>query len=167
VLRQAVDTSCRINVSIRSVYRPITGLSNPEAGKALAFWESRPSDGIIVGRDLPSRAIAGLLNRIIVHEPINDNSDLKVRVAGVAIRRRFGSDITGMTLSQLFPTPDFPERLASVLAAINLDAPQYADCVLSNGSMELLHTELVILPVFAPGHVTKWAATFCFYFDRV
>jgi hypothetical protein len=156
---------CMADSGVVSVYRPITELTHPMAQKAMAFWGGRPADGLVIGRDIPSRAIAELLKRIIVHEPIDDGRDLKVRLAGGAIRRRFGREITGETLSQLFPTPDLPTRLRSVMTAINEGIPQFADCVLRGGSMELIHTELVILPVFAPNQTSKWAMTVCCFFE--
>lgn len=159
------STASHEGAGIHTEYRPVAAPTHPQAGKALAFWDARPADGIIIGRDVPSRAIASVLSRIIVHEPINGGSDLKVRVAGTAIRRRFGRDITGSTLSELFPTPAFPSRLESVLTAIETNAPQFADCQLSNGSLGILHSELVILPILAPDRVSKWAITFVFFFD--
>ena len=148
-----------------SVYRPIAELTHPTAEKAMAFWNRRPADGLVIGRDIPSRAIADLLKRIIVHEPIDSGRDLKVRLAGGAIRQRFGREITGAMLSQLFPTPELPIRLQSVMTAINEGVPQFADCVLSGGSTEMIHTELVILPVFAPNQTSKWAMTVCCFFE--
>jgi hypothetical protein len=153
------------SAGIQTEYRPIAAPVHPEAAKALAFWDARPADGIVIGRDVPSRAIASMLSHIIVHEPINGGSDLKVRVAGTAIRKRFGRDITGETLSRLFPTPAFPHRLKSVLTAIETGAPQFADCQLSTGSLEILHSELVILPVFAPDRVRKWTLSIVFFFN--
>jgi hypothetical protein len=153
------------NAGIHTEYRPIAAPAHPEAIKALAFWDARPADGIVIGRDVPSRAIASMLSHIIVHEPINGGSDLKVRVAGTAVRRRFGRDITGETMSKLFPTATFPSRLKSVLTAMETGAPQFADCHLSSGSLEILHSELVILPVLAPDRVSKWGLTFVFFFN--
>jgi hypothetical protein len=150
---------------IHSEYQPIAAPTHPQAGSALAFWDARPADGIIIGRDVPSRAIASMLSTIIVHEPINGGSNLKVRVAGTAIRRRFGRDVTGSTLSELFPTPAFPSRLKSVLTAIETNAPQFADCQFNNGSLGILHSELVILPIFAPDRVSKWGLSFVFFFN--
>lgn len=156
---------CVAGAGIHSAYRPITELTHPLADKVMAFWQSRPVDGIVIGRDVPSRAIASLLSRIIVHEPIDGDRDLKVRVAGGGIVRRFGIDITGKTMSELFPTADFKDRRESVLKAIREGTPQYADCVLSTGSIEMLHTELVILPVYAPNHTDVWGLTVCCFFN--
>lgn len=153
------------SAGIQTEYRSIAAPAHPEAVKALAFWDARPADGIVIGRDVPSRAIASLLSHIIIHEPINDGSDLKVRVAGTAAQRRFGRDITGKTMSELFPTSSFRDRLKSVLTAMETGAPQFADCQLSSGTLDILHSELVILPVLAPDRVTKWALTIVFFFN--
>ena len=150
---------------IQTEYRSIATPVHPQAEKVLAFWDARPADGIIIGRDVPSRAIASLLSHVIIHEPIDGGSDLKVRVAGTAVRRRFGRDITGETMSKLFSTPTFAARLQSVLTAIETGAPQFADCHLSNGSFEILHSELEILPVIARDRISKWAMTVVLFFD--
>ena len=159
------EDASKENSGIDSEYRSITTPVHPQAAKVLAFWDARPADGIIIGRDVPSRAIASLLSHVIVHEPINGGSDLKVRVAGTAVRRRFGRDITGENMSKLFPALTFPDRLKSVLTAIETGAPQFADCHLSNGSFEILHSELEILPVFARDRISKWAMTVVLFFD--
>jgi len=155
---------CMADAGLVSAYRPITELKHPLARKAMAFWDSRPADGLELGRDVPSRAIADLLKRIIVHEPIEGGRDLKVRLAGSAIRQRFGREITGANLSQLYPTPDLADRLRSVMTAIEEGRPQCADCALTGGFTEVVHTELVIMPVFAPNRVAAWAMTFCCFF---
>jgi hypothetical protein len=68
-------------------------------------------------------------------------------------------------MSKLFPALTFPDRLKSVLTAIETGAPQFADCHLSNGSFEILHSELEILPVFARDRISKWAMTVVLFFD--
>ncbi len=156
---------CAASPGVRSAYKPIMELTHPLKDKVLAFWHDRPVDGIVIGRDVPSRVIASLLSRVIVHEPIDGDRDLKVGVAGGGIVRLFGTDIPGKTMSELFPTPDFAERRESVLKAIREGTPQYADCVLSAGNIEMLHTELVILPVYAPNHVDVWGMTVCCFFN--
>ncbi|MDE2283721.1 MAG: hypothetical protein KGK33_03795, partial [Hyphomicrobiales bacterium] len=57
------------------------------------------------------------------------------------------------------------ERLRSVLTAIEQDAPQFADCIVGKHPMNLLHTELLIMPVTPADRTGKWAITFCVYFD--
>jgi hypothetical protein len=155
---------CAAHVGLVSVYRTIQKLTHPLALKAMEFWDKRPADGLEIGRDIPYRAIADLLKRIIVHEPVVEGRDLNVRLAGGAVRQRLGREIAGANLSELFPTPDFPDRRGSVMTAIHEGKPQWADCVLTGGTVDMLHTELVIMPVFAPNRVANWAMTFfCFF----
>ena len=167
MLKESTDwtDAMAANAGVHSEYRPIETPTHPQAVKALEFWNARPTDGIIIGRDVPSRAIANLLSYVIIHEPINGGSDLKVRLAGASIRKRFGRDVTGETMSHMFQTPDFPDRRKSVLTAIETGAPQFAFCLVTNGSLVILHTELVIMPVLAHDHVTKWGLTVASFFN--
>jgi hypothetical protein len=148
--------------TVQSGFRPKAAPVHPLAALALAFWQARPADGIVIGRDVPSRAIASQLNRIVVHEPVEDGRDFKVRLTGNVVRERFGRDMTGKTVAELFPDP--AARIALLMTAIATGAPCFADCVLSNGRMEVIHSEHIILPVFAPNHADKWAMTVCCFF---
>ncbi len=148
-----------------SVYRTVSELKHPLSDMVLSFWAKRPEDGILLGRDIPSRPTARFLSRIIVHQPVENGADLKVRVAGDGIRHRFGMNITGMTMSAMFPTPDFAARRESVMKAIRDDKPQFADCLLAVGELEMLHTELVILPVVTANRLDRWAMTVCSFFN--
>ena len=106
-----------------------------------------------------------LAGRPLLHEPIDDAKDLKVRLAGTAVRRSFGRDITGCKMSELFPTTSFPHRLKSVLNAIEIGEPQFANCLISNGGVDMLHSELAIFPVLSADRAGKWAMTVVFFFN--
>jgi len=149
---------------VHSTYRQIGTPKHPAAAQAMAFWKARPADGIVIGRDVPSRAIASQLNRIMVLEPLEAGRDLRVRVAGDAVRERFKGEIAGRTFSDLFRRHDAAERIALVMTAIAEEAPRFADCVIAGGSLEISHTEHVILPVFAPGRAARWAMIVCCFF---
>jgi hypothetical protein len=150
------------SVGFHCGYRPKALPSHPLAAQALAFWQARPADGLVIGRDVPSRAIAAQLNRIIVQEPIEGGSDLKVRLTGNVVRERFGLEMTGKSVSQLFS--DSAVRIALTMTAITTGEPCFADSILGNGSLEVLHSEHIILPVFAPNRTDKWAMTICCFF---
>jgi hypothetical protein len=149
---------------VRSDYRQIGAPKHPAAAQAIAFWNARPADGIVIGRDVPSRAIASQLNRIMVLEPLEGGSDLKVRVAGDAVQERFKSEIAGRTFADLFRRHHAAERIALVMTAVTAEALRFADCVIAGGSLEISHTEHVILPVFAPGRAARWAMIVCCFF---
>lgn len=148
----------------RSEFLRVDALEHWLAPEALSFWERRPADGLKVGRDVPSRAIAHLLNRVILYEPVDDGHDLKVRLAGTVTRRRFECDITGKKMSALFEPDKFPIRFGVVMEAIKDNAPKMVRITHGLKDFELLRFELLILPVIAPNGRDRWALTFCFYF---
>lgn len=147
-----------------SNYRRVDALEHWLAPEAMRFWDHRPADGIVVGRDVPSRDIARLLNRVIVYEPIDEHHDLKVRLAGTAVRHRFGRDITGRKMSKLFNPAEFPIRFQTVMEVIERNEPRMARIVHGSADVEILRIELLILPIIAPNGSDRWALTFCFYF---
>ena len=152
------------NAEEQSEYLCVDALEHWLAPEALHFWERRPADGIVMGRDVPSRAIARLLNRVIVYEPIDDHRDLKVRLAGAAVRRRFDRDITGLKMSELFGPAEFPIRFRTTMAAIEQNEPRMVHIVHGTRDIETLRLELLILPALAPHGGDRWALVFCFYF---
>ena len=161
---QSFDTTNADIGVLRDEHRVLPAASHPKAQQLLAFWKARPADGIVIGRDVPSRAIAGLLNNIAIFEPVNGGSDLKVRLAGTSVRRRFGGEVTGKLMSELFPPDDFQEHLKSSIASMESDTVTIMDSRLTYGVVERMHLEVVILPVLAPDRVSKWVLAGLFYF---
>ena len=139
--------------------------THPKAKKLLAFWNEHAADGIVVGRDVPSRAIADILSNISIDEPIDGGSDYRVRLAGSSMSARFGRDITGMRMSEMFPPDEFQRHLATRRATIETGKPIIFSARLSEGVVERLHLEAVHLPVLAPDRVTKWVLVGVFYFN--
>lgn len=152
------------SAEVQSEYRCVDSLDHWLAPEALHFWEHRPADGIVIGRDVPSRAIARLLNRIIVYEPVDARQDLKVRLAGTAVRRRFERDITGLKMSEMFAPAEFPVRFRTAMDVIEQNTPRMVRVIHGTMDLEVLRLELLILPIIAPNGSDRWALTFCFYF---
>ncbi len=75
------------------------------AQKLLVFWNTRPSDGIMLGRDVPSRAIAPLLGDVTIWQTVGGGEDYIVHHMGEAVRARFGGYVVGERMSALLP-PD-------------------------------------------------------------
>ena len=152
------------NADLRDEYTTLSEPAHPEAKKLLAFWNGRPADGLVIGRDVPSRGVASLLSNISIYEPIDEGRDFRVRVAGASIRRRFGRDITGKLFSELYPPEDFQHHLESTRQILESSQPKIIDSRLCSGNVEKLHLEVVILPVFAPNRIDKWVLAGLFYF---
>jgi hypothetical protein len=131
------------------------------------YWsEKQQTGGLIVGRDLPSRALGPTLRHLALYEPIAGGSDFYVRLAGSALLRRFGRDITGSTLSELFDKPVF-ERHRERLANMILDRRPFSlDMKLKKSGRHSLHFEVLGLPVLHESG-TRWALSGIFYHDWV
>jgi hypothetical protein len=148
----------------QSEYRVVSQLSHSMAEEAMRFWDGRPQDGIVIGRDIPSRAIAKLLSRTIIYQPIEGGRDLKVHLAGTSIRRRFGRDITGAKMSELFVPEEFPVRYKTMMETVESNEPRMATIVHRAGPVEILRLELLMLPARSPDGSEIWPLVFCFYF---
>jgi hypothetical protein len=152
------------NENTVSEYRVIDALTHPDATTALRFWARRPQDGIRIGRDVPSRAIARLLSHMAIYAPLPDGSDAVVHLAGSGLRMRFGRDITGLKLSQIFVPEDFEVRRAALNDVIGRGEPRLAEIIHRTGDIEVLRLELLTLPVIAPNGKDRWALNIAFYF---
>lgn len=130
----------------------------------LAFWKLRAPDGIVMGRDVPSRAIAPLLSHMVVWEPVADGADMKVRLAGAALQRRFSGDLKGHRMSELFAPADFRDHLREMHCVIESGEPRILDSRVSCGTIEQLHLEIVELPVVSPDRAQCWVLSGTFYF---
>ena len=145
-------------------YSVIATPRHPNSEKLVAFWSARGADGIVMGRDVPSRAIAHLLSYIIVWEPLDDRSDMRVRLAGAALQRRFSGDLKGRAMSELFPPADFRDHLRDAFNVIETGIPLILDSHVICGSIERLHLETVWLPIVSPDRAHWWLLTGSFYF---
>lgn len=118
----------------------------------LQFWEGRPADGLVYLRDVPSRAIASLLKNIIIWETIDDWSDARVRLMGSGLLFRFGMDVKGRLLSQLFAADEVKQHLAMTRRAYEDNAPVMVHSHLRMGEMHVMTLEIIIIPLQSPDH---------------
>ncbi len=147
-----------------------TPLSAPvHFGARLLFnhWsEKQEKGGMIVGRDIPARELSTTLRNIALCEPVSGGSDFRVRLAGSAFLRRFGRDITGLNLSDLFEGASF-ERHRIELANMIVDRQHFSmDVVLKKSRRNSLHYEVLGLPVLNETGA-RWAVLGIFYHDWV
>ena len=85
---------------------------HPLAAEFLGVWrEVSRARELVVGKDMPSRPFARFLSHLMTVEPVDDDTDGRIRVAGSALRKRYGRDVTGARFSELF---------SSLVAADNL-----------------------------------------------
>ena len=147
-------------------FRRIETPTDPRAVALLEFWRNRPKDGLIVGRDIPSRSVASLLTNFGVFEPlVEGGEDSRVVLAGESFKLRFGHDIKGMLASELFPPDHLRHHAAAFYESVRTQKPVVLESRLTNNVVDKLHFEVVIMPVLAPDRAKIWALVAFFYLD--
>ncbi len=131
----------------------------------LEQWRAREAaGGFVVGRDVPSRALACVLRNLVLYEPVDADADFRIRVAGTALMRRFGRDVTGLRLSEIYSPRNFELRRAAMLAVIATSKPHCVDVKLAGDRRVFLRFEALRLPVWSPNRLSAWVlgGFFCF-----
>lgn len=125
---------------------------HPSSKKLIAEWRANEAKGgMRMGRDIPCRAIARLLDCISICEPVGDWADGRIRIAGSILTLRFGRDIHGMLISELYK--DDPEGgrilLERARRAQATREPALLDTRVCAGDVEVMRFEVVVVPIFA------------------
>lgn len=140
--------------------------SHCDARHLFEFWRERNSEGgFIIGRHVPSRPLARLLSHLVVYEPLDDGEDFRARIAGTSLIRRFGRDISGCKLSELFEPRAFEAQRDDMRLLLHGGTPCVLEVKASLDGHPALHFEIVALPVFAPDGQTPWILSGLFYYD--
>jgi len=131
----------------------------------LETWRTAEADGrFVVGRDVPSRGLARVLSGLALYEPLY-TGDFRVRLAGHALRRRFGRDVTGETLSRLMDEAQFSRHAAQMHQLMETGHPLIVEVRMHEEGRLRLCYELVALRVFAPDGRTPWVLSGLFFHD--
>src|ERR1700744_5278941 len=73
--------------------------THPSTIRLIAYWqECLARGGMQMGVDVPSRAIASLLQDITVAEPVDDWKDARMRLAGSGMTAHFGRGVRGLLM---------------------------------------------------------------------
>jgi hypothetical protein len=133
------------------------------ARQLLESWMARQVEGrFIVGRDVPSRELARVLSGLALFQPIS-NGDFRVRLAGMALRRRFGRDVTGEKLSEIMSEAQFGEHGQRMRDLLESGKPFVVEIRLNESGRLRLCYEWLALRVFAADGVTPWVMTGIFF----
>lgn len=154
---------------------PLSGISETHIVRAhpahrgarllLEAWRVRQAEGhFVVGRDVPSRGLAKVLSGLALYEPLY-SGDFRVRLAGHALRRRFGRDVTGETLSRLLDAAQFSRHCAQMHTLLETGEPLVVEVRQYEEHYLRLCYEWVALRVFAPDGRTPWVLSGTFFHD--
>ena len=151
----------------KRVYNRVAQPSHPLSIQLVAFWREKEKDGgLVAGRDVPSRAISGILRNLIIYEPLAESTDFRIRHAGTAYIAHYGMDVTGMMMSELFDDDDVRSHNFMIAEeVIRTDTVEIFDANLSQFGIARRHYEVVLLPVMAPDRASKWLLCGLFRFD--
>ena len=124
------------------------------------------SGGMRMGRDIPSRALSKLLPHVLITEPIGSWDDARVRLAGTALIERFGRDVAGATVSQLYVSDPEGGKLLLRLGrrAVETRKPGLLDTRIFTYDIEAMHLEIVMFPIFSPDGEGVWNLVGAFKF---
>ena len=127
--------------------------------------ERKAESGFVVGRHVPSRALARLMSHLIVYEPLDEGEDFRARIAGTSLLRRFGRDVSGSKLSELFEPHAFEAQRDDMRALLRTGRPCVLEVKSTLDGYPVLHFEILALPVLAPDGRTPWILSGIFYYD--
>lgn len=141
--------------------------THPSSIRLIAYWqECQPRGGMRMGIDVPSRAIASLLQDITVAEPVDDWADARMRLAGSAMTSYFGRDVRGLLMSEIFAGEpgDMRLMLDGARSVIARNRPGTIEHIISDDGREVLRQEMTVVPIKAPDGNTGWSLTGTFNF---
>ena len=140
---------------------------HPDARLLLGYWrEHAHTGGLVVGRHIPSRRLAKLLENLALYEYCTQSDDFRVRLAGFSLVRRFGSDITGRCLKEVLPRDDHARHRAALLSVLETGVPLSLDVKIKSPDRPLMHFEILALRATASDGCTALLLSGQFYFER-
>jgi hypothetical protein len=150
----------------KHAYRQVAQPNHPESIHLCEFWQDRErADGVVVGRDIPSRPIASILRNLMVYEPIADCADFRIRHAGTAYIAHYGYDVTGKLMSEIFDGNSFKYNLKAAKEIIHSDRPEVFDANISQFGISRRHYEVVLMPVWGADKIFRWMLCGIFRFE--
>lgn len=140
--------------------------THPSAQRLVAYWQNCEG-GMRMGRDIPARAIAPLLENIIIYEPVDNWDDARVRYAGFATAKFFGRDIGGLLFSEVAAENrdgSLKKLFSEARDLVAEKRPRIRNHMLMNDGIEIARHQLVMLPILAPDGETPWILNAAFDF---
>ena len=151
--------------SVRS-YKVVAAPALEGSIQLIKYWREKDSSGgLVVGRDIPSKAISSILSSLIVYEPISDFADFRVQHAGTRNFSHYDGDVTGKLMSELFDAEAFKHNSAMARGVMLSHKMMIFEADLSQLGITRRTYEVVLLPVLAPDKSSPWMLCGIFRFD--
>lgn len=137
------------------IYHPCQEPKQPDARLLLSRWrEHTAKRDIIIGKDIPSRAFARHLSHLMIVEPINGEADGSVRLAGTALRLRYGTEVSGKRLSEIYSPAILPQYLSYLRDVRNTGEPLILEATFLRDEALPVAFDKIILRASAPDRTT-------------
>lgn len=139
------------------IYRVCREPKQPDARLLVSRWrEHTAKRDIVIGKDIPSRAFAKFLSHIMIVEPIDGDENGVVRLAGTAIRMRYGTETTGRKLSELYSPTVLPQYLAYLRDVRNTGKPLILEATFLQDDASPVAFDKIVLRAFSPDQIKTW-----------
>jgi hypothetical protein len=130
----------------------------------VAYWNERRKSGeFVMGRDVPSRAIARLMKNLVVFEPVDGGRDFRFRLVGAVLNERIGRDITGMLITEVYGEAAVKDFMAALNKALATGRPVFHESRARGVFEDVRTADAVALPMKAPDGVTTWLLNGVFF----
>jgi hypothetical protein len=136
---------------------------HPDGRRLLALWQERGSV-LVVGQDIPSRQLARLLQHLALCDYRAVRGDFRVRLAGFALIRRFGRDISHHYLSEVLEEDEHECLYSAMMEVRDTGKPIVIGAKLIAEGRQVLHFETTLLRVLAADRSTPLVLAGTFYF---
>ncbi|MBV9064086.1 MAG: PAS domain-containing protein [Alphaproteobacteria bacterium] len=150
----------------REIVEPLEEPKHLHAKLLFEKWQVHVPE-FTIGRELPSRALASVLRYLALIEPVGEFEDFRLRLAGTAWLRRFGFEVSGWKLSQLYQGAELEGWRTRLRETLEHGRPVCCDVkVVGDGGMQL-HSEMLSLPVLSPKAGNGCALVGLFHYDWI
>ena len=137
---------------------------HPDARALHAFWKERKGF-LVVGEDIPSRRLARHLPHLALFDYRPARNDFRIRLAGFALIRRFGRDVSRHNLAEVLSGEDYERCRCALMEVRDSGKPLFVDVRLRMADKPLLHFEMQALRVLAADRLTPLVLMGLFYYN--
>jgi hypothetical protein len=140
----------------------LTAPVHPHAKLLLSHWREKGC-GLIVGRDLPSRPLARVLPNLSLWDYCGERKEFRARLAGFALTRRFGRDISTCRLSDIMAPDEYARHHAWMMRVLDTGEPCSLEIRIKSRRRSAFHLEALFLKVLAADLATPLILFALFY----
>ncbi len=115
-------TGQRLAIAFDELVSPL----HPSAQELLAPWKACKTNGdFVMGRDVPAKSIASLTKNLVVLEPVDGAAEFRFRLVGSVLRNRFGREVSGLTISEVYDAPTTQSFQTSLRKVLQTQLPVF------------------------------------------